>query len=352
MVCDVEESAATELWPALLEFRRFLAPPPSPPPSHATFFRCHGAWRFAPPSELLPRNASARLVVPLDAGVEARVLQAAAGIPGDVTAFLYARHRLGKDPFVSLTGTLDAASKTIFRIYLPLLVGGYLARNAGEVFVTAHLAQTLDGRIACRNGQSHWISNEANLRHAHRLRALHDAVVVGGRTVTNDDPALTVRHVAGEDPTRIVLNGSGSILREDRDFQVFGGAGSTLLCHASSLEGFVANGRHGRVRVVPIDCPTKPLMAPSTIATALRERGLHTAFIEGGGLTLSNYLEHRALDVLYIHIAPLILGSGIHGLSLPEVSTVQAGRHVRMEPFAMDGELLLECRDVKNHGEH
>jgi 5-amino-6-(5-phosphoribosylamino)uracil reductase/diaminohydroxyphosphoribosylaminopyrimidine deaminase/5-amino-6-(5-phosphoribosylamino)uracil reductase len=346
MVCAVEESAATELWPSILALSRFLASPAASTAGDVTLFRDQGGWQLAEPGREVPAAATHRLLVVLDdrdADAARRALPEGAGA---AAVFLESAFAAGEEPVLQARGTMDASELAILRLYLPLVVGGFRARRAGRLFVTAHLAQTLDGRIACLNGHSHWISNDANLHHAHRLRALHDAVVVGGRTVERDDPQLTVRHVDGDDPTRVILNGSASVLRATDDFQVFGGAGSTLLCHADALEGFTRNGAHERVDVVPIDCPAKPLIAPHTIRDALVARGIHSAFLEGGGLTLSNFLKYGALDVLHIHVAPLILGPGIHGLTLPEGATVQAGRRQVMEHFTMDGELLLECREV------
>src|SRR5438034_1608604 len=61
-------------------------------------------------------------------------------------------------------------------------------------------------RIATENGESRWITGEADLLHCHRMRALADAVLVGARTVRADDPQLTVRRCAGDNPFRVVID--------------------------------------------------------------------------------------------------------------------------------------------------
>lgn len=78
-------------------------------------------------------------------------------------------------------------------------------RVTGRPWVLLKLAATLDGVTAAPDGTSQWITGEAARRDAHVLRAESDAIVVGAGTVRADDPALTVRHVTGRDPRRIVL---------------------------------------------------------------------------------------------------------------------------------------------------
>ncbi len=78
-------------------------------------------------------------------------------------------------------------------------------RRTGRPYVICKLAMSADGGIAAADGTSQWITGESARRDAHRLRAESDAILVGAGTVRADDPALTVRHVDGDDPLRIVL---------------------------------------------------------------------------------------------------------------------------------------------------
>ncbi|MBW3556057.1 MAG: bifunctional diaminohydroxyphosphoribosylaminopyrimidine deaminase/5-amino-6-(5-phosphoribosylamino)uracil reductase RibD [Actinobacteria bacterium] len=78
-------------------------------------------------------------------------------------------------------------------------------RTTGRPYVILKLAATLDGRTAAPDGSSRWITGDAARADVHRLRAESDAVLVGAATVRCDDPALTVRHVEGPSPRRVVL---------------------------------------------------------------------------------------------------------------------------------------------------
>ncbi len=78
-------------------------------------------------------------------------------------------------------------------------------RRTGRPFVVLKLAATLDGRTAAVDGTSRWITSAEARRRVHELRAESDAICVGAGTVRHDDPELTVRHVVGPDPRRIVL---------------------------------------------------------------------------------------------------------------------------------------------------
>ena len=78
-------------------------------------------------------------------------------------------------------------------------------RRTGRPYVVLKLAATVDGRIAAPDGTSQWITGPEARADAHRLRAESQAILVGAGTVRADDPALTVRHVDGPDPLRVVL---------------------------------------------------------------------------------------------------------------------------------------------------
>ncbi len=218
------------------------------------------------------------------------------------------------------------------------LYGPLCAVAAGQSFILAHLAQSLDGKIAMANGASRWISGEEDLCHTHRLRALADAVVVGADTIVHDDPLLTVRRCAGENPVRVVIDPERKLplhhqVFTDRSAPTIVIAAADRAANQIAPEGIeiLALPRDGRV------------IAPAAITAALAARGLHWLFIEGGGVTISNFLRAGCLDRLQITVAPVLLGSGKPSLTLPAVAEPSLGLRPQIRRLSLGADTLFEC---------
>jgi len=175
--------------------------------------------------------------------------------------------------------------------------------------ITIKIAQTLDGRIATRTGQSQWITCEPARALAHELRATHDAVLVGIGTVLQDNPRLTVRLVDGPDPLRVVAD---SGLRIPLDSHVLTEHPERTIC--ISAEGAsadrVAAVRALGARVVFGRSGPDGLDLPDMLAR-LHELGIDSLMVEGGSGIITSLLRDGLVDRLVVCIAPKVLGAGL-----------------------------------------
>jgi riboflavin-specific deaminase-like protein len=205
-------------------------------------------------------------------------------------------------------------------------------------FVVAHVGQSLDGHIATESGDSRWVTGEADLLHCHRMRALADAVLVGARTVCADDPQLTVRRCAGSNPIRIVIDPE---LRLSGRHTVFRDSAAMTLIIATQGHCNSWSEAHGSeiIGVPRVDDALDVL----AIREALWQRGLSMVFIEGGGITISRFLEAGCLDRLQITIAPIIIGSGRPGIAFPGCHALHQAVRPRIRRFDLGGDTLFDC---------
>jgi diaminohydroxyphosphoribosylaminopyrimidine deaminase / 5-amino-6-(5-phosphoribosylamino)uracil reductase len=207
-----------------------------------------------------------------------------------------------------------------------------------QAFVFGQLGQTLDGRIACPNGVSKYINGSDALDHLHGLRAEADAVLVGVGTVVADDPQLTVRRCNGSTPRAVVIDPQRRTPPGAGVFEA-GDEPPLFVRRADDIRGDEDIGVAG---IVDPDGTTR--LDPVDIVACLCARGYCRILIEGGASTLSQFIDHRAIDRLDILMAPIILGSGVNGLNLKPIFTLDDALRpdVRLKRFA-DGDVLYEC---------
>ena len=205
-----------------------------------------------------------------------------------------------------------------------------------EGWCVAHLGQSLDGCIAAANGASNYVNGPENITHLHRMRALADAVLVGAGTVKADDPQLTTRLVPGENPVRVVIDSRRRLADTYGLFQ--DGRAQTLLITGDGVDG----SHHGQAEVLTA-APYGDGLDGAAVLSLLRARGLSRVFIEGGGITVSRFLDQGLLNRLQITIAPMIIGSGRPGLSLPPIESLDQAIRPKHRRFAQGQDLLFDC---------
>jgi riboflavin-specific deaminase-like protein len=235
-------------------------------------------------------------------------------------------------------GSLDAvraaaATDPLVALYLPLC-----AAVPGRPFTIGHLAQSLDGFIATMRGESMFITGQENLLHMHRLRALCDAVVVGASTAQADDSRLTTRLVPGPNPLRVVIDPRRRLAAGLRLFSD-GAAPTLLVCDAARTR---AGERFGEAEVVGLPARDGRIDY-ALIVDLLHRRGCRTVFVEGGGATVTGFLDAGLLDRLQVTVAPALLGLGQPGLRLPAAQRLADARRLACRVQRMGDDVLFDC---------
>ncbi len=171
-------------------------------------------------------------------------------------------------------------------------------RATGRPFVTAKFAMSLDGKIATRTGESRWITGEEARRHSHRLRHMHDAILVGVNTVMVDDPELTTR-IEGEDgrqPLRVVVD---SQLRIRQSARIVG---------AGTLIATTRAGRVGAAEVLTLPAAPGGRVSLPALLDELGKRNLLSVLVEGGGEVHASFFADNLVDKVHAYIAPRVIG--------------------------------------------
>jgi diaminohydroxyphosphoribosylaminopyrimidine deaminase/5-amino-6-(5-phosphoribosylamino)uracil reductase len=176
-------------------------------------------------------------------------------------------------------------------------------RRTGRPWVVLKLAATLDGRIAAPDGTSQWITGDAARIDAHRLRAESDAVLVGAGTVRADNPSLTVRHVAGRDPLRVVLGKAPA----DAKVQP-----------AVEMEGDLRD-----------------------VLDQLGKQDVVQLLVEGGAQVAHDFHAARLVDRYVLYVAPALFGGDdalplFSGPADPTISELWRGRFANVEQLGED----------------
>jgi riboflavin-specific deaminase-like protein len=233
---------------------------------------------------------------------------------------------------------VSEGARDLLDLYLPL--------RLDPDIVIGQLGQSLDGRIATEGGASQFVTGPEDIERLHRLRALVDAVIVGAGTVAADDPRLTVREVEGRNPVRVVLDPSGR-LEHDRRVFLDGAARTLLVRRAEAAEDHAeatATAPSPRdlldvIRVGSLEGGGLDLVA---LLAELRSRGLSRVLVEGGGVTVSRFLQAGLLDRLHVTVAPLVIGSGRPSLTLDPIESLDLALRPPCRHFRLGDDVLFD----------
>ena len=200
------------------------------------------------------------------------------------------------------TGVLSNPCKALIRPWRQYI-------TQGTAYLTLKLATSLDGRIATKTGASKWITSPDSRARGHRLRAAHDAVLVGVSTIVADDPQLTVREgPPARNPIRVIVD---SGLRIPLSSTVVTTAAEVPTCvvttPTSSVKSEEALAERG-VNVVRVAANTQGRCDMKAALRALAQREVVSVLCEGGAELAGSLLADQLAEELHFFIAPVLLG--------------------------------------------
>jgi diaminohydroxyphosphoribosylaminopyrimidine deaminase / 5-amino-6-(5-phosphoribosylamino)uracil reductase len=180
--------------------------------------------------------------------------------------------------------------------------------TTGLPWVTLKLAASLDGRIATSTGDSRWITGAVSRRFVHRLRAEHDAILVGAETVIHDDPDLTCRLRGGRNPLRVVLDGRARIPPTARVVTTCAVAPTVVVAGRDAPAARVLRLERAGVEVVRLPASAGRISF-RRVLRALGRRGLCSVLVEGGATVAAAAIAAGGVDRLLAFYAPTLIGA-------------------------------------------
>jgi diaminohydroxyphosphoribosylaminopyrimidine deaminase/5-amino-6-(5-phosphoribosylamino)uracil reductase len=200
-------------------------------------------------------------------------------------------------------------------------LGAPFARRlaTGLPWVIAKWAQTIDGRIATRTGESKWISNDQSRRRVHQIRGRVDAILTGIGTVLADDPLLTPRGVrARRVPIRVVADTDLDVRLDAALVRTAKEVPTIIACDATLVNAEIARGRVAALQAAGARVLGVPARARAgsgsgiDLAALLRllagDHGVATVMVEAGPGLLGSLVEEDLIDEAVIYLAPMLLG--------------------------------------------
>ena len=212
--------------------------------------------------------------------------------------------------------------QSILNILLPIL-------RKNKKLVIAQIGQSIDGRIALNNGNSHYINNPKSIIYLHCLRSISDAIIVGSNTIKKDDPLLTTRKIKGTNPKRIIIDGSLSL---NNKYKIFNDGNENIIFTKSNKNIRLNNSTIIRLKEKNF---TKNLI------TQIKKLKYKNILVEGGSKTISELINNKYIDILQFMIAPILIGSGINSLNLKEISNLNKAIRPKSNFNELENEIIV-----------
>jgi diaminohydroxyphosphoribosylaminopyrimidine deaminase/5-amino-6-(5-phosphoribosylamino)uracil reductase len=232
------------------------------------------------------------------------------------------------------TGILENECRNLNEVFFHFM-------ETGLPFITIKYAQTLDGRIATTKGQSQWISSGASMKYVHKLRAEHDAILVGIGTIKKDNPELTVRLIRGRNPLRIIVDSKLQINNQAKVLKNISKAKTIIATVKNSRDHKYKNIAATGAQIITVDADKQGKVDLKKLLKKLAARGISSVLIEGGSQIITSFLKEKLADRLVTIIAPKILGKGIEAVGDLNISKLNSAKFLSIRKIRICGEDII-----------
>lgn len=205
-------------------------------------------------------------------------------------------------------------------------------------FVVMKYAMTLDGKIASYTGDSKWVTGESARNHVQLLRKKYSGILVGIRTVKEDNPMLNCRIEEGCDPVRIICDSNLSISLD-----------SEIVKTGKNIKTIIAYAKENKEKITALEKENITLIQAErngkvdlkSLLKQLGEMGIDSVLVEGGGEIHGAFLEENLVNKVYAYIAPKVVGGAtaktpVGGIGLKTMEDAKKLKNVQIEQLGKD----------------
>ncbi len=209
----------------------------------------------------------------------------------------------------------------------------YITKN--QAYITLKVAQSIDGNIALRNGQSKWLTSEESRYAVQVLRSESDAILVGKNTVLMDNPFLTVRELDLPSPKKVILDSELSLPLDLNIFRNGDRDNTILFCNEKVIDSRKAKTLSlAGVHIEPLSANTPGYLNLKDVIDVLTKKyNLTSVLVEGGSQIFSNFIKEKLVDEIHLFVAPIIVGEGIQSFRNLNFSALLQAPQIKVTKF-------------------
>lgn len=208
-------------------------------------------------------------------------------------------------------------------------------------YITLKFAQTLDGRIAAKDGSSKWISGPKARKFAHGLRAKNDAILVGAKTILKDNPSLTTRFVKGKSPARIIIDGKLSIPLNSSVVKTANRIRTIVVTSKSSPRKKMEQLKKRGVDLIALSTSGGSDIDLRRIIRILSKKGIKSILVEGGSEILTSFIRLKLADNIIVIISPKFSGKGIESIGDLDIKNIKKALSLKLNKIKRLGDDIV-----------